>query len=97
LACEFMDNGWDIKHLLKAIALSNTYRQASNEDKVLRERDPYNLFIARQGRFRMDAEMVRDSALSVSDMLSGQMGGPSVKPYQPAGYWAYLNFPKREW
>ena len=47
-------------------------------------------------RFRLDAEMVRDNALAVSGLLSPKIGGPSVKPYQPAGYWSYLNFPKRE-
>ena len=65
--------------------------------KELRERDPYNVWLARQGRFRLDAEMVRDNALAVSGLLSPKIGGPSVKPYQPAGYWSYLNFPKREW
>jgi hypothetical protein len=97
LAVEFVESGWDVKHVLKLMAMSNTYRQSSVATKELRERDPNNVWLARQNRFRLDAEMVRDNALAVSGLLSPQIGGPSVKPYQPAGYWSYLNFPKREW
>ena len=97
LAVDFMENGWDVKRLLKLMALSSTYRQSSAGNKELRERDPVNLWLARQNRFRLDAEMVRDNALAVSALLSAKVGGGSVKPYQPAGYWSYLNFPKREW
>jgi hypothetical protein len=97
LAVEFVDRGWDIKHLIKLMVLSRTYRQASAVSESLRQRDPYNALLARQARFRLDAEMVRDNALAVSGLLSPKVGGPSVKPYQPAGYWALLNFPKREW
>ncbi|MEO1997067.1 MAG: DUF1553 domain-containing protein, partial [Planctomycetaceae bacterium] len=61
----------------------------------MRNRDPYNLWLARQTRLRLDAEMVRDNALAVSGLLVHRLGGPSVKPYQPPGYWAHLNFPKR--
>lgn len=96
LACEFMDSGWDVKHVVRTIVLSETYRQAS-ERQDLHERDPFNLLLARQGRFRLDAETVRDNALAVSGLLVERIGGPSVKPYQPPGYWAYLNFPVREW
>jgi hypothetical protein len=53
--------------------------------------------LARQSRFRLDAELVRDAALSISGLLSEELGGPSVKPYQPPGYWSFLNFPTREW
>ena len=60
-------------------------------------KDPYNLLVARQGRFRLDAEMVRDDALAVSGLLVPTIGGRSVKPYQPRGYWAHLNFPVREY
>jgi hypothetical protein len=56
-----------------------------------------NELFARQDRFRLDAEMVRDNALEVAGLLRKKIGGPSVKPYQPAGYWQYLNFPTREW
>ncbi len=63
----------------------------------LRERDPYNRLLARQSSWRLDAEAVRDNALAISGILSLQVGGPSVKPYQPTGYWLHLNFPKRKW
>jgi hypothetical protein len=62
---------------------------------ALRQRDPYNQWLACQGRFRLDAELVRDNALAVSGLLVRRIGGPSTKPYQPPGYWAYLNFPTR--
>jgi hypothetical protein len=62
-----------------------------------RARDPYNRLLARQSRWRLDAEMVRDNALAVSGLLARDIGGPSVKPYQPEGYWVHLNFPKRRW
>ncbi|MGD9723999.1 MAG: PSD1 and planctomycete cytochrome C domain-containing protein [Pirellulales bacterium] len=96
LAAEFMDSGWDVKHVVRSIVLSETYRQSSDRPD-LRERDPYNLLFARQARYRLDAETVRDNALAVSGLLIERIGGPSVKPYQPPGYWAYLNFPMREW
>jgi len=101
LATEFMDSNWDVKHLLKLMAMSNAYRQSSvprrGEVASPLERDPTNVWLARQNRFRLDAEVVRDNALAVSGLLSPKIGGPSVKPYQPAGYWSYLNFPKRDW
>ncbi|HMC65434.1 MAG TPA: DUF1549 and DUF1553 domain-containing protein, partial [Gemmataceae bacterium] len=97
LAVEFRESGWNIKHIVKLMVMSATYRQSSALTEEVRQRDPYNLLLARQGRFRLDAEVVRDNALAVSGLLSRQIGGPSVKPYQPAGYWAYLNFPKRDW
>jgi len=96
LASEFMDSGWDVKHLVRSIVLSETYRQSSDRPD-LRERDPYNLLFARQARYRLDAETVRDNALAVSGLLVERIGGPSARPYQPPGYWAYLNFPAREW
>jgi hypothetical protein len=90
-------NGWDMKKLVRQMVTSQTYRQSSIETPALRERDPANRLYARQSRFRLDAEFVRDTALSVSGLLVPAVGGPSVKPYQPAGYWAALNFPTREW
>lgn len=95
LAMEFIDSGWDVKHMLKLIAMSSTYRQSSVASDALQLRDPFNELLARQGRFRLEAEMVRDNALAISGLLVLKIGGPSVKPYQPAGYWAHLNFPKR--
>ena len=97
LAVEFRASGWDTKHLLKQIALSRTYRQTSRTTAAQRERDPFNRWLARQGRFRLDAEFVRDNALAIGGLLIPTVGGRSVKPYQPAGYWAHLNFPTRKW
>ncbi|MFO0902419.1 MAG: PSD1 and planctomycete cytochrome C domain-containing protein [Pirellulales bacterium] len=97
LAVEFRESGWNVKHLHKLIVMSKTYQQSSAASAKLREADPNNRLLARQSRFRIDAEFVRDNALAASGLLSRKMGGPSVKPYQPAGYWANLNFPTREW
>lgn len=105
LALEFVSpsNGdspsqpWDVKRILKLLVMSGTYRQSSLAPESIRQRDPYNQWLARQGRFRMDAEMVRDNALAVSGLLVQKVGGPSAKPYQPPLYWAYLNFPVREY
>ena len=95
LAVEFMDSGWDVKHMIRLMVTSGTYRQQSVFTKDLREKDPYNKWVARQGAFRLDAEFVRDNALAIAGLLSPKMFGPSVKPYQPNGYWEFLNFPKR--
>jgi len=97
LAVEFMDHGWDVKHLVRLLVTSSTYRQSSRVTPSLKEVDPFNRLDARQSRYRLDAEAVRDNALSVSGLLSPEVGGPSVKPYQPAGYWDALNFPTRTW
>ena len=97
LALEFVDSGWDVKQLIKLMVTSGAYRQSSVTNEALRQQDPFNLWLARQGRYRHDAEIIRDNALAISGLLVDDMGGPSVKPYQPPGYWAYLNFPKREW
>lgn len=97
LALEFQRSGWNIKHMLTLMVTSSTYRQSSTASKDVRERDPNNFWLARQNRFRIDAELVRDNALFVAGMLSPVVGGPSVKPAQPPGYWAFLNFPVREW
>ncbi len=97
LADDFRSHGWDLKRTIKAMMMSRTYRQSSLADDALRETDPYNRWLARQGRFRIDAELVRDNALQISGLLVDSVGGRSVFPYQPAGYWAYLNFPAREW
>lgn len=95
LAAEFRDSGWDVKHLVRLMVTSRTYRQSSNASRELLARDPENRDLARQGRWRIEAEMVRDSALQVSGLLVPRIGGPSVRPYQPDGYWENLNFPQR--
>ena len=97
LAVEFVESGWDVKHIVRLIVTSNTYRQASGTRAELRDRDPENRLLARQNRFRLDAEAIRDNALSVSGLLVQKLGGKSVRPYQPAGYYAHLNFPRREY
>ena len=97
LASEFMESGWDVKHMVQLIVTSHTYRQVSTTSKELLARDPENREMARQSRFRLDAELVRDNALSIAGLLVPKIGGPSVKPYQPVGYWENLNFPTREW
>jgi hypothetical protein len=95
LACEFMDSGWDMKHMVRLIVTSKTYQQTSIPTEKLIARDPLNRELAVQSRWRLDAELVRDNALSVSGLLVDKIGGPSVKPYQPEGYWDNLNFPPR--
>jgi hypothetical protein len=97
LACEFMDSGWDMKHMVRLIVTSETYRQVSTARRAPLVADPANRELARQSRFRLDAELVRDNALSISGLLSATIGGPSAKPYQPAKYWENLNFPVREY
>ncbi len=97
LATEFIDSGWDVKHIVELMVRSNTYRQTSRSTPELRKLDPFNKLFARQSRWRLDAEAIRDNALKVSGLLVDDVGGTSVKPYQPAGYWGQLNFPKREY
>lgn len=97
LACEFMDSGWDMRHIVRTIVMSHTYRQASTATPELLAADPYNREHARQSAFRVDAEQVRDYALSIGGLLVLDIGGPSVKPYQPDRYWENLNFPPRQY
>lgn len=97
LALEFMESGWDIKHMVRLLLTSSSYRQSSLMTDKLQELDPYNRLVARQSRYRVEAELVRDAALFISGLLVDEIGGRSVKPYQPAGYWKHLNFPKRKW
>jgi len=87
LAAEYRDGGWSLKRLLKAIVMSETYRQTSDVTTALREADPNNLWASRGARYRLGAEVIRDQALAVSGLLSRKMGGPSVMPPQPAGLW----------
>lgn len=95
LAVEFVESGWDVKHIVNLIVNSKAYRQSSLENEQLKIIDPENRLIARQSRFRIEAEFIRDNALAVSGLLVQKIGGPSVKPYQPGGYWENLNFPRR--
>jgi hypothetical protein len=105
LAAEFMKpewqaedtHPWDVRHIIRTIVTSGAYRQTSVTTPEMEERDPDNRLVARQTRFRVDAEVVRDIALSVSGLLVDKFGGPSAKPYEPDGYLAAMNFPKREY
>lgn len=97
LAVEFIESGWDIKHLVRLMVTSNTYQQSSSVSQEKLLADPYNKWLARQGSWRLTAELVRDNALAVGGLLVPQIGGPSVFPYQPVGYWQHLNFPRRKY
>jgi hypothetical protein len=97
LACEFMESGWNVKHMVKLMVTSRTYRQVSAAPEKLRARDPENRLLGRQSRWRLEAELVRDNALSIAGLLDSRVGGPSAKPYQPDGYWENLNFPVRSY
>lgn len=97
LASRLMDSQWDMKKMVRLMVTSRTYRQASNVPAEQWQRDPDNRLFARQSRHRLDAEMIRDNAMASSGLLVRSIGGKSVFPYQPPGYWAYLNFPQREW
>lgn len=91
LAVDFMEHNWDIKYLLKKIMLSATYQQKSELLPELKKADPENKLLARATRFRMSGEMIRDYVLTTSGLLNREVGGPSVKPYQPAGLWEETN------
>jgi hypothetical protein len=97
LASDFVESGWNVKALWKRLLMSRTYRQSSRTRPVDRTGDPANRWLSRQNAFRLDAELIRDNALAASGLLWPELGGPSVKPYQPPGYWVFLNFPKREY
>jgi hypothetical protein len=92
LATEFVRGGWDIKKLQRLIVTSATYRQSSRVTPELLERDPENRLLARMSRFRLPAEVVRDNALAISGLLTREIGGPSVYPYQPEGLWEEMAY-----
>ena len=87
LAVDFMEHGWDIKRLIKNIVMSATYQQSSEIKKGHLEKDPDNVYYARASRIRLPAENIRDVVLGSSGLLVKEIGGPSVKPYQPKGLW----------
>jgi len=105
LASEFMHpefdaagtHDWDVRHVIRLIVTSQTYRESSLADATSEEKDPENRLLAHQNRFRVDAENVRDIVLEVSGLLEERFGGPSVNPVEPSGYLGALNFPKREY
>jgi hypothetical protein len=92
LATEFVRTGWDVKAMQRAIVTSATYRQSSSLTHDLREKDPENRLLARGPRYRFAAETIRDTALAASGLLNPQIGGPSVRPYQPDGLWEEMAF-----
>jgi len=97
LAVEFRESGWDVKHMVKLMVMSATYRQTCGPRPDLKEIDPNNHLLACQSPRRLEAEFVRDNALFVAGLLNEDIGGPSAHPYQPAGYYANLQFPDREY
>jgi hypothetical protein len=97
LAIQFADSKGDIKAMVRLMVLSATYQQSSRESEALKATDPKNQWLSRQRRFRLEAEMIRDNALAMSGMLNDRPGPNSLKAYQPAGYWAQMNFPPREY
>jgi hypothetical protein len=98
LAAEFRDGGWDLRQMIRLIVTSATYRQSSDYRAELREADPANRLLAAQNPRRLEAEFVRDNALFIAGALDVRdIGGPSAKPYQPAGYYAALQFPDRDY
>lgn len=95
LATTFIDSGWDVKALQKLIVMSATYKQDSKITPVSFSRDPENRLLSRGPRFRLTAETIRDNALAISGLLKTTVGGPSVKPYQPAGLWEDVTVERR--
>jgi hypothetical protein len=95
LATQLIDNQWNVKRLQKQIVMSATYCQDSRISEAALQRDPENRLLARGPRFRLAAELVRDNALAISGLLRPRVGGPSVKPYQPAGLWEDVTVERR--
>lgn len=95
LALDFIADRWSVKRTIRRLVTSRAYRQSSVATPEALQADPENLWFARQARYRLPAEMVRDNTLAISGILIGDVGGASVKPHQPAGYYRHLNFPKR--
>ena len=94
LAVEFRDGGWDVKRFFKMLVMTTAYQQSAAASPASFEQDPANRYLARGPRYRMDAEMIRDYALSASGLLVDKIGGPSVRPYQPDGVWEAVAMPE---
>lgn len=97
LAVEFLESGWNVKQMMRMLVMSDAYRRSSVPTAELARKDPENRWFARQSRFRLPAESIRDTALSIGGLLVNEFGGASVRPYQPAGYYRHLNFPRRKY
>ncbi len=91
LAVDFVESGWDMKRLIHKMVLSATYQQASYVTPASLQNDPTNRLLSHGPRFRLQGEFIRDAALKVSGLLVEQIGGPSVKPYQPPGLWKEIS------
>ncbi|MDE3199478.1 MAG: DUF1553 domain-containing protein, partial [Acidobacteriota bacterium] len=96
LAVEFRESGWNMKHMYKLMVMSSTYRQSAKSTPLQLKKDPRNLLLSHGPRFRMDAEMLRDIALQSGGLLVDKIGGPSVKPYQPANVWEQVSYPSSD-
>jgi len=92
MAVQFIEDGWDVKKTMKRMVMSATYRQTAAADPKAYKQDPENRLLARGPRLRLDAETLRDQVLAVSGLLNGKIGGPSVKPPQPAGIWKAVGY-----
>jgi hypothetical protein len=97
LAVEFRESGWNVKHIVRLLVTSSTYKQTSTVRPELRDIDPNNRLLAAQNPRRLDAEFVRDNVLKISGLLNEEIGGPSAHPYQPANYYENLQFPDRDY
>lgn len=97
LADEFVDSGWSVKHMVRLIVTSTTYRQSSRRREDLNLIDPDNRLLSYFPPKRLEAEFVRDQALAAAQLLNRDIGGPSAHPYQPANYYESLNFPERKY
>jgi len=91
LAVTFRENGWDTKGMLKLMVMSSTYRQSSASNDKVRKVDPDNVYLSHSSRYRLNSEMIRDNVLASSGLLHSELGGPSVKPYQPEGLWEAIS------
>jgi hypothetical protein len=94
LAVDFRESGWDVKRFYRMLVTSATYRQSAAATSETLAKDPANRWLARGPRFRMDGEMLRDSALAAAGLLVERIGGPPVKPYQPPGIWEEVAMPE---
>ena len=97
MAVEFREGGWDVRHMIRLIVTSGAYRQSANLRPELHDRDPNNRWLASQNPRRLEAEFVRDNALAIAGLLDPEIGGPSAFPYQPANYYANIQFPDRDY
>ena len=97
LSAEFVASGWNVKHVVRCIVTSRAYRQSSDASAEQQDRDPENRLFTHQNRWRLSAEAIRDQALAASGLLVTQLRGRPARPWQPAGYYVQLNFPKRDY